>query len=641
MIRKIFYHMNGLSLNVKMAIATVSLVALTIFGVLATDKIKVSSAETAITNYMEQLKELLFMSTYDSLKKGNMTAFNDMMTEIGKYEDVSEFSLVHTDGEIVYSSVAEKVGHKVGYKFNEETEEKFVEGNNTVYHFPVKTIGYCLRCHTGWQEGTVNSYYVIKLRSDSLANVQKMALFTDTFVVVCGIALIIIIIIMMNKLVIRNVARLEGTIVTAAENLDLTQKADINARDEMGRISDKYNKFMAAIEQDIMGTFLSISNVMEQVLPLSVSAMRIKKMNDETLRLAGEVAAASEEVSATVRDSAENIQNSSMKADETLRLSEDSGVAIQETTRLAENVLVLVDSLAKEMQELYKSSVEVGEIVRVITDITEQTNLLALNAAIEAARSGEAGRGFAVVADEVRKLAEKTRVSAEDITAVVSTMQSKVKATVGNADKALETVNMQVSKVNVANDKFINIKASVEELNEILVHIAASVQQQSAATLQIAENIDHVAQMSQDNSKGIDNMVNGVEIVVEHLDKSESELLKFKMNTSVMPFIQAKVRHVLMLKNLFQSYIFKRPVQLVSYDECAFTKYYRSGEAAQFKNDPDFITLDVPHRNIHNHAMKVKAMIERREDPDKEFDLLQDEIAEFIRLINRIVEKYI
>ncbi|MCD8568119.1 MAG: methyl-accepting chemotaxis protein, partial [Geovibrio sp.] len=141
-----------------------------------------------------------------------------------------------------------------------------------------------------------------------------MSFISDVFVLLCGMALVFIIYFLVNRLVIRNVDKLQNTIVNAAENLDLSLKSDISSRDEMGEIAARYNKFMEIIGRDITGTFRSISNVMEQVLPLSLSAMRIKKMNDETLRLAGEVAAASEEVSATVRDSAENIQNSSTKA---------------------------------------------------------------------------------------------------------------------------------------------------------------------------------------------------------------------------------------------------------------------------------------------------------------------------------------
>ena len=65
------------------------------------------------------------------------------------------------------------------------------------------------------------------------------------------------------------------------------------------------------------------------------------------------------------------------------------------------------DHLRRRSSRLGSSSVEVGDVVKVITQIAEQTNLLALNATIEAARAGEAGKGFAVVASEVKDLARR------------------------------------------------------------------------------------------------------------------------------------------------------------------------------------------------------------------------------------------
>ncbi|MCD8568121.1 MAG: hypothetical protein LRY50_07185 [Geovibrio sp.] len=71
-IKSIIHYLDGLSLKVKMAIASSLLVALTVFGVLVLDSIRLHKVETALSSYMNQLKDMIFMSTYDSLKKGNM-----------------------------------------------------------------------------------------------------------------------------------------------------------------------------------------------------------------------------------------------------------------------------------------------------------------------------------------------------------------------------------------------------------------------------------------------------------------------------------------------------------------------------------------------------------------------------------------
>src|SRR3546814_3506271 len=77
---------------------------------------------------------------------------------------------------------------------------------------------------------------------------------------------------------------------------------------------------------------------------------------------------------------------------------------------------------------LGETSVEIGEVIKVITSIAEQTNLLALNATIEAARAGEAGKGFAVVANEVKELAKQTAEATGDIAGKVTAIQTDAKA---------------------------------------------------------------------------------------------------------------------------------------------------------------------------------------------------------------------
>src|SRR4051794_14677534 len=79
------------------------------------------------------------------------------------------------------------------------------------------------------------------------------------------------------------------------------------------------------------------------------------------------------------------------------QVSRDLGEAVTAAARRA-------DEAAATIGKLDASSVEIGNVGKLITSIAAQTNLLALNATIEAARAGSAGKGFAVVAGEVKEL---------------------------------------------------------------------------------------------------------------------------------------------------------------------------------------------------------------------------------------------
>ncbi|MDO5710632.1 MAG: methyl-accepting chemotaxis protein [Micrococcales bacterium] len=119
-----------------------------------------------------------------------------------------------------------------------------------------------------------------------------------------------------------------------------------------------------------------------------------------------------------------------------------------EASNVAAEAQRLTEEASKIVASLNTSSVEIGNVVKVITSIAEQTNLLALNATIEAARAGDAGKGFAVVANEVKDLARETAKATEEVDSKVSAIQ----ADAGSVVHALEGVAQTVNRINEAQN---------------------------------------------------------------------------------------------------------------------------------------------------------------------------------------------
>jgi methyl-accepting chemotaxis protein len=86
-----------------------------------------------------------------------------------------------------------------------------------------------------------------------------------------------------------------------------------------------------------------------------------------------------------------------------------------EAARVAADAVNAANQTTETVNKLGESSLEISNVVKLITSIAQQTNLLALNATIEAARAGAAGTGFAVVDNEVKDLAQATANATEDI----------------------------------------------------------------------------------------------------------------------------------------------------------------------------------------------------------------------------------
>ncbi len=166
--------------------------------------------------------------------------------------------------------------------------------------------------------------------------------------------------------------------------------------------------------------------------------------------------------------------------------AQEAGELVARARTGAERSGEVVQRAVRSMEQIEKSSGEIGNIIGVIDEIAFQTNLLALNAGVEAARAGEAGKGFAVVAQEVRELAQRSANAAKEIKALITTSNDQVRGgveLVGETGRALET-----------------IVSEVQEINRHVAAIVESAHEQSSGLQQINTAVNQMDQDTQKNA---------------------------------------------------------------------------------------------------------------------------------------------
>jgi len=204
------------------------------------------------------------------------------------------------------------------------------------------------------------------------------------------------------------------------------------------------------------------------------------------------VAAAMEEMAASVAEVARNAQATSSAAQQASQAAKDGAELVSGTTQGIEKISSAAGDLSRDLSALSTDAAEIGRIIGVINDIADQTNLLALNAAIEAARAGEAGRGFAVVADEVRKLAEKTLGATKDVRLAVETIQRAATNAVGSMTDTSRLVE-ETSGLSARTAQALErIRDDVTGMVERTAEIASAAGQQSITATEIALNVEGV-----------------------------------------------------------------------------------------------------------------------------------------------------
>ena len=123
------------------------------------------------------------------------------------------------------------------------------------------------------------------------------------------------------------------------------------------------------------------------------------------------------------------------------------------STHATRQVVQRVGQADEVVAALSGSLRRVAGIAALIGGVADQTKLLALNATIEAARAGEAGRGFAIVASEVKGLATETARSTEQITDIISELESDA----GAVSAAIVAMAHGITDVDLATSELTDV----------------------------------------------------------------------------------------------------------------------------------------------------------------------------------------
>nr|WP_193073629.1 methyl-accepting chemotaxis protein [Pseudomonas sp. FME51] len=284
---------------------------------------------------------------------------------------------------------------------------------------------------------------------------------------------------------------------------DLTRRLAVESRDEFGALSASFNQFVERIHASIS----EVASATRQVHDLAVRVMTSSNASiagsDEQSARTESVAAAINELGAAAQEIARNAADASNQAS-TASEHADEGKQVMERTIQAMSALsTSINTSREQIETLNTSTEDIGHILDVIKGISAQTNLLALNAAIEAARAGDAGRGFAVVADEVRNLAHRTQESAEEIHRMITTLQQGSHDAVDTMQASQASSTESVSVANQAGEQLNTVMQRIGEIDAMNQSVAAATEEQT--TVVEALNMD-ISQINLLNQKGVANL---------------------------------------------------------------------------------------------------------------------------------------
>ena len=349
--------------------------------------------------------------------------------------------------------------------------------------------------------------------------------------IVIGIISIIGLLVVIERLVhfiIKPVKSLTNTIIAMSDG-DFTVNVSGSSSDEIGMMGAKVTDFIESMRQ-MIANILQVSGklrgqaenserVSNELYESSVGQTKTMKELDSTVdqltESVNEIAQNATTLAMVVSDTREDSQRANEKMNETVKVTERGRTDMEEVGNAMSDIKTSIENLQEAINKVGDASKEITSIVSIIGDIAEETNLLSLNASIEAARAGEAGKGFAVVATEIAKLATTCSESVQNISLLISEVNSLVDNTVEMAGSSADHVQNSSDLIFKAVDTFRliyenvsetsrNINAVIEKIgkvDEVATGVAAISEQQAASADEILATAQNMVEEAEQITK--------------------------------------------------------------------------------------------------------------------------------------------
>lgn len=310
---------------------------------------------------------------------------------------------------------------------------------------------------------------------------------------------------------------------------DLSQKIEDSDYKELKDIITWYNASIDSLNR-LVSALSETSDI------LSNNAGDLKNMSSDLEERSGELENRTVDIVDSTRAAQDNSNSMAAEAEEvsqtvdTIAASiEEMNASITETSKQCSRELEILEESSTSaieakgyMEELGQASMDIENVVHLITDISDKINLLALNATIEAASAGDAGKGFAVVANEVKELSRQTVSAVDEITLKLKSMKDAA----GGSFKSIDRIVEKISMLNeFSNSLFTIVKEQGSTMGELSQNAASS----NIAVNDIAKHISNTAVQYEDitdNSKQIAGVSHETRLKVKTLKSNSEELAR-------------------------------------------------------------------------------------------------------------------
>jgi len=376
---------------------------------------------------------------------------------------------------------------------------------------------------------------------DEVAKIERKSTYTVLGIMALLFLVMVFVAVRIANAIGKGVIKIERAISDLTDG-DLTVRAEVISKDDLGRLSADLNRFIEAlsttvenikitsgenitVKEDLVVTInetsasvqqmsAGASSIKDQMSKLDVQIRESTKEVDVVTEGIGGLSDALNDQVAMVEESTSSVTEMIASIGNVADITQKKRAATEKLVQTAQTGGNQLDATTAIIEEINGRIGEIRGTTDIIQNVAAQTNLLAMNAAIEAAHAGEYGRGFAVVAEEIRKLAEASSLNSKQIAKVIKEMIARIQeaSDAGSATKrAFADIDTEVR----------GVASSLDEINSSMMELQAGGQQ----ILEAMTSLQDVSSKVREGGDQMGDAAGTVKDAMAQVDRISAEVL--------------------------------------------------------------------------------------------------------------------
>ncbi|MGC9195724.1 MAG: methyl-accepting chemotaxis protein [Syntrophobacteraceae bacterium] len=498
--------------------------------------------------FMRNMFDAVEWSVGESLERGKMAKFSQLMETQKHVKGLLRFSLYDRNGLVRYStdpySLKRSLPRDIKERLLSNPQLLLLHGKGAVeiYH-PQLVRAECLGCHSTWKPGSIGGVLNMKFSTEALAAAQSKARHAiekanrasmiDSFATLLGIVIFFMVTMYwaVSHFVKRPLDRIISRFKVLAQGEgDLTQRLEIFSRDELGELARCFNTFVGKLQAMVGQVQRSGIQVTSSSTELAATAkeqeVTLKSQVESTSRVAKSV----EEISLLAAQLVETMREVAQVSQKTADFASSGQGDLTNMQQAMQDMEIASKAIFNRLETINEKAENITSVVTTIAKIADQTNLLSLNAAIEGEKAGEYGHGFMVVAREIRRLADQTATATLDIDQMVKEMQTAVSTGVMEMDKFGVKVQRNVEDVAKISGKLSRIIEQVQVLSPSFDFVNDSMGHHSENARRINNTLSDLNEEMQQTIESLRESFTAIDQLNDAARKLQGEVSRFKVS---------------------------------------------------------------------------------------------------------------